>query len=85
METNKINSVKDLIGNILGNVRLEYAEYDDFYDGYVSTGVYQGDSNEALIPTSDMHNEFLELNIEEIEIYVFSNSGENFVCLSKRF
>lgn len=84
METNKQHSIKDLIGNILGNVRLEYAEYDDFYGGYVTTGIYQGDSKEALIPTSDMHNEFLGLNIEEIEIYVFSNSGENFVCLSKR-
>ena len=84
METNKLNSVKDLIGNIFGNVRLEYAERDEFYGGYVTTGVYQGDTENAVVPTSEMHNEFLQLNIEEIDIYVFTNNGDNFVCLSKR-
>ena len=80
---NKYTSVKDLISNIIDDIRLEYSEKDEFYNGYVATGVYQGDSNGALIPTNDMHKEFLNLNIEEIEIYVFTNNGKNFVCLSK--
>lgn len=84
-QTNKHVTVKDIIINVIGNVILEYTENDEFYNTCVTIKVYQGDSENAIVPISKSHEVFLELNIEEIYIYGLNINGENFVCLSKRF
>ena len=56
-QTNKHVTVKDIIGNIIGNVRLEYTENDEFYNTCVTIKFYQGDS-EMLLFLSVNHTRY---------------------------
>lgn len=78
-----IKTVKDLLEKTNALVRLEFAEYDDFYDAYVATQVFMGSSEDALKETNDMHKKFLSLPATDIEIYLFDNDGI-YICFSNK-
>lgn len=78
-----IKTVKDLLKKTNALVRLEFAEYDDFYNAYVATQVFMGSSEDALKETNDMHKTFLSLPATDIEIYLFDNDGI-YICFSNK-
>ncbi|MGT2712262.1 hypothetical protein [Streptococcus oriscaviae] len=78
--------IKDFLKQVMSDVRLEVAEYDDFYNGYVTTEVFTGRPEDILEKKtlSAMQENFLGLDISQVEFYQFKNNGFTCICITQR-
>lgn len=78
-------TVKDFLKQVISEVRLEVAEYDDFYQGYVTTDVFTGAPERILEEKSLTHEQkkFLALDLSEVKLYQFKNNDFFCICISQ--
>lgn len=78
--------VVDFLKQVLSEVRLEVAEYDDFYNGYVTTEVFTGMPEKILGVNSltPIQESFLALELTQVELYQFKNNDFTCICISQR-
>lgn len=78
--------VVDFLKQVLSEVRLEVAEYDDFYNGYVTTEVFTGTPEKILGVSllTPMQESFLALELTQVELYQFKNNDFTCICISQR-